>query len=89
MHITDIQNKLAALNATAAKSAKPKVSNPAAPVVAAPKPNGHAVLNSDELLAITVGRIVAALNLEAQGVTSEVIIQRVKDYEKPFEGLVQ
>jgi hypothetical protein len=85
MHIDRIMNALAAYN-TPAKPAKPK---PAPPVVAAPKPNGHTVLNSDELLAITVGRIVAALNLEAQGVTSEVMIQRVKDYEKPFEGLVQ
>ena len=46
---------------------------------------------TDDLLTLTAARIVAALNLEQQGVTAELLVAQVKQFEfdKPYEGLVQ
>lgn len=89
MKITDIQKKLAGLSDSApAPKSKPKKA-PAPVVVAAPKTNGHTHLTPEESLAMHAARIVAAFNLEAKGVTVETLVAGVKQFEAPYQGIVQ
>jgi hypothetical protein len=81
MTIEQITENTAALNAATPTPAKKK--KKAAPA-AVPE------VSPDAMLAFTVDRIVAALNLQASGVTAEVMIARVKAYEaEAYGGLVQ
>lgn len=87
MRIEDIIVKLQALNGTTPapkKSAKKKPSV----AIAAPKANTHTPLNPDEILSMSVARIVAAFELEEQGVTVESMIAGVKAHEGTYAGRV-
>jgi hypothetical protein len=77
MTIADIQNNLAALNAAnPAPKAKAKKKSAAAPAA------GMAtVFVQDELHLRTIVRVVKALNLEAKGVTAEILVAGVKQFE--------
>jgi hypothetical protein len=76
MQITDIQNNLAALNAAnPALKAKAKKKSAAAPAGMA------TVFVQDELHLLTILRVVKALNLEAKGVTAEILVAGVKQFE--------
>jgi hypothetical protein len=81
MTIEEIADRLNALNA--ATPAAKKVKKPVE------KTNGHTVLTADEQLRITVQRIVAALDLASQGVTADVLVEKIREYETPYEGTVQ
>ncbi len=85
MHINDIQKRLNKLNA-AAPAVKKIKKVAAAPAV---KTNGHTVLTADEQLAFAAGRIIAALNLAAKGVTVEALVAGVKKFETPYTGVKQ
>jgi hypothetical protein len=77
MHINDIENNLNALNASAAPAPKAKAKKKSAAA-----PAGMAtVFVQDELHLRTIMRVVKALNLEAKGVTAEILVAGVKQYE--------
>ncbi len=80
MTINQIQTNLAVLNA--ATPAPKKAKKPAAT-------NGHTALTSEELLTITVGRLVAALNLTKHGLTTESLVASVHEFERPQKGAIQ
>jgi hypothetical protein len=55
----------------------------------AAKTNGHTTLSADEQLAMSAGRIVAALGLAAKGVTVDILLAQVRAFEQPYTGVVQ
>lgn len=83
MHIDQIVSALQALNASTPSPTKAKRAAPAL------KANGHTVLSPDEQLAINAARIVAAFDLGSKGVTVDSLVAGVKNFEKPYCGVVQ
>lgn len=83
MGIDQIQANCEQLNRASKKAPKPKAKAPAQ------KANGHTVLTSDEMLRIDAARIVAAFKMESHGITTEHLVNGVKEYEAPYQGVVQ
>ena len=77
MHYSEIEQNLNTLNASAgpAPKAKGKKKLAAAPAGMA------TVFVQDELHLHTIMRVVKALNLEAKGVTADILVAGVKQYE--------
>lgn len=82
MELINIQNNVAALNASTRKSVKktaPK--KPAAPTVPP--------VNLDEILRVNATRICNAFGMVARGVTPDILVAGVKQYEENQRRMVQ
>jgi DUF1009 family protein len=84
MGIDQIIQNLQNLNAATAAPAKHKKK-----VAPALKINGQTTFSADEQLAMAAARILAAFDLGSKGVTVESLVAGVKNYEGPYEGVVQ
>lgn len=96
MKIETIVQSLAVFNGSAGEPEKkaavkkvvPAVKAISAPAAPALKTNGHASITKDEMLALVAPRIVKALGLDAHSVTPEMVVTKVQEYERPYEGRV-
>lgn len=79
MTINEIACRVQALNNSAPPLTKKR-----------PAPKPAALPNTDEVLAMTAARIVAALHLEDRGVTVPLLVAQVKTFEEEqYKGPIQ
>lgn len=91
MNLNDITKRLNKLNAAAQDEApkakrakaKPSTTQPSAEIKIA------ALISKEEQLRETVQRVIAAYGLADKGVSVDVMISRIHEYEKPWQGIVQ
>ena len=79
MLVTEIQARVAALNAAEPTKAKKRPVKKT--TAAAAKTNGHTVLSQTEQLRMQAVRIAAAFNLGARGITVDELVRQTLEFE--------